>query len=331
MGKIFSIVIPTYNGESFLKEAILSVQKQLRLPDELIIVDDASTDGTVELARRLAQECCFPVHIIELEENTGGPSRPINSGVADARGDFVLVLDQDDILVSSALEQLEDALSDNPSAACAFHLAGMYEYRLESRTCRSKDVLTDLENSIPKLGKYRFAGKETLCSLLFRHGNFVVGFPGFAFRKHAFLEKGGVSESLKIAGDLELLFWFFQHHDSIFIPEIGYYRREHEANACKNASRMFLEMGLVYSSILKESSCSYSKQDLDAVIEYIHTTAYWFRKANMFNQANKLYRSLKSTNVSTTHIAICIAKCNLEMLYAFLFFRKPLITNVTRG
>jgi len=331
MQKRFTIVIPTYNGESFLKEAILSVQEQTRLPDELIIVDDASTDGTVELASKLAEECGFPLVIIQLRENSGGPSKPINTGVAKAKGDFVLVLDQDDVLASKALANLEDAFLNNPSAACAFHLAGMHEHRLESRTCRSQDMLKNLENAIPKIGKYRFAKKETLCSLLFRYGNFLVGFPGFAFRKQEFMQKGGVPVSLRIAGDLDLLFRFFLHYDAVYVPEIGYYRREHELNACRNASRMFFEIGLVYSNVITAASHSFDAQDLKAVAEYIQTTAYWFRKANMFHHANLLYRSLKVANVPMSEIAICLAKCNLERMYAFIVRRKPLITTITRN
>lgn len=98
-----SVVIPTYNGRAFLGEAIASVALQTLLPGELIVVDDASTDGTPELVEGLAAEMPFPVRLIRLPSNSGGPARPTNVGIEAANGELVALLDHDDRMMGEKL------------------------------------------------------------------------------------------------------------------------------------------------------------------------------------------------------------------------------------
>src|ERR1700683_5215746 len=92
-----SVVIPTYNGSAFLKAAVDSVVSQTRAAKEIIIVDDFSKDGTYELAKLIGGKCGIPTRVIRLAQNSGGPAVPLAIGFEQANGDYISVLDQDDL------------------------------------------------------------------------------------------------------------------------------------------------------------------------------------------------------------------------------------------
>ncbi len=115
-----SVVIPTYNGSRFIREALESVFAQTLLPDEIIVVDDASTDGTAELVEQMASESPVPLRVIRLKENSGGPAQPMNVGIECGKCDYVALLDQDDLMDAGKLEHLTGLLNEHPKAGMAF-------------------------------------------------------------------------------------------------------------------------------------------------------------------------------------------------------------------
>src|SRR5690606_18954379 len=66
-----SIALAVYNGTNFLDQQLASFLKQTRLPDELVVVDDCSTDATVELLEDFAKTSPFPVKVFRNESNSG--------------------------------------------------------------------------------------------------------------------------------------------------------------------------------------------------------------------------------------------------------------------
>lgn len=117
-----SVVIPTYNSARFIGRAVASVARQTVLPVEIIVVDDASTDATcdvvMELAARHGHEVA--VRLIRLEQNSGGPARPTNVGLRASAGQFLTLLDHDDVLLPRKLERQRAALTAAPEAALCF-------------------------------------------------------------------------------------------------------------------------------------------------------------------------------------------------------------------
>ena len=96
-----SVIIPAYNGAATIANAIESILRQTRLPDEIIVSDDCSTDATGETARRFGER----LHYVRRPQN-GGLSANRNTGVRASHGDWLLFLDQDDELLPHALESL---------------------------------------------------------------------------------------------------------------------------------------------------------------------------------------------------------------------------------
>ena len=114
-----SVVIPAYNAESHLERAVASVLEQTLPPTQVVLVDDASTDGTLEVMRALAER--HPeVVVVPLDENAG-PGHARNRAFDIATGDWVAVHDADDVIspgrlaamVALGKQQSADVVLDN--------------------------------------------------------------------------------------------------------------------------------------------------------------------------------------------------------------------------
>ena len=108
-GARVSVVIPTYNHDRFLGEAIESALAQSRRPDEIIVIDNGSTDRTPEVAAR------YPVRYIR--QTNQGICGSTNRGIAEVTGDHVVILHSDDRLLPHHLETNVAAFAAHPDAA----------------------------------------------------------------------------------------------------------------------------------------------------------------------------------------------------------------------
>lgn len=105
MTDLISVVIPTYNGEKYIKECIESIQSQ-DFPHEIIVIDDISTDKTVEIAKSM--NC----RVIVNREHKGQVAGK-NTGIRESKGNYWFTIDQDDVLIKGALRKLYDELQDD--------------------------------------------------------------------------------------------------------------------------------------------------------------------------------------------------------------------------
>jgi len=225
-----SIVIPVYNGAAFLADALASLFRQTRLPDEIIVVDDRSTDHSVAVANEIAAAAPVPVRVIELSTNSGGPAHPINVGVREARGDIIGVLDQDDVLLPGTLALHCDALQWAPRAGVSCTLSA-YLHDPQQLLQPPERIATIRAAGTVDGERVAITGDHAL-RLLLRHNNFVRGFPGFVFRRDLWNRCGPVRETLRIGGDSDILCSFAAAADMVCTLRPGYLRREHGGNMC---------------------------------------------------------------------------------------------------
>jgi glycosyltransferase involved in cell wall biosynthesis len=115
-----SIAMATYNGARFLDEQLASFAAQTRLPDELVVTDDGSTDGTIQVLERFATSSPFPVRIERNREKLG-LHRNFEKALSLATGDVVLVSDQDDIWYPNKVETVVVALEKRPDMLALHH------------------------------------------------------------------------------------------------------------------------------------------------------------------------------------------------------------------
>jgi glycosyltransferase involved in cell wall biosynthesis len=114
-----SIAMTTYNGSAFVSEQLESFAAQTRLPDELVVCDDCSSDDTVQKLEAFAARAPFEVRI---EQNPRNLSTTPNFGkaVGLCSGDVVFLSDQDDVWRPAKIETLAGALAADPDAGIAF-------------------------------------------------------------------------------------------------------------------------------------------------------------------------------------------------------------------
>jgi glycosyltransferase involved in cell wall biosynthesis len=97
---LVSVVIPVFNGARFVEKAVASVKAQTIKDVEILIVDDGSTDGTQAILAELHDR----LGITWFQLDHGGPARSRNRGIAAARGEFLALLDCDDVWLPDKLE-----------------------------------------------------------------------------------------------------------------------------------------------------------------------------------------------------------------------------------
>src|SRR5579871_1893267 len=100
-----SVIIPVYNAEAFLAQAVESVRRQTVKPLEIIVVDDGSTDNSAQVAARL------DVHYIY--QPNRGPAAARNRALTAARGQFIAFLDADDLWPDNKLAMQTEILTQD--------------------------------------------------------------------------------------------------------------------------------------------------------------------------------------------------------------------------
>ena len=111
-----SAILAVYNGERFLAEAIRSMLDQTEPPDEILVVDDGSTDRSAAIARSFPEVTC-------LAQPNAGQSAALNRGVAASTGELLAFLDADDLWTEEKLARQKAALADDPTLEAVFGLA----------------------------------------------------------------------------------------------------------------------------------------------------------------------------------------------------------------
>lgn len=137
----------TYNGEEYLAEQFESFVSQTRLPDELVVSDDASTDKTLDIVSEFAKKAPFPVYVLKQKSNVGFAAN-FNRALSSCRGDIVLLSDQDDVWFDNKVESVI-AIFQNPNVCVMVNDAILTDAKLtpsrntrfgQARRLRQKDA-----------------------------------------------------------------------------------------------------------------------------------------------------------------------------------------------
>ena len=100
-----SIALASYNGGAYILDQLKSFTTQSKLPDEVIVSDDCSTDNTVELIKKFAINAPFEIKIYVNESNIGY-SRNFNNALSKTTGDLIFLSDQDDVWFNTKIEKI---------------------------------------------------------------------------------------------------------------------------------------------------------------------------------------------------------------------------------
>ena len=121
-----SIAMCTYNGAKYLSEQLESINKQILLPDELIVCDDGSSDETVDLVKSFAEASDFPVKLFVNKENLGS-TKNFEKAIQLCSGSIIVLTDQDDVWTLDKLSTIEDIFVSQTEIGMIFSDAQMID------------------------------------------------------------------------------------------------------------------------------------------------------------------------------------------------------------
>lgn len=187
---LVSVIIPTFNRAATVGRSIESVLKQSYRPMEVIVVDDGSTDNTLDV---LAE---YGDRIRTIQQPNGGPSSARNTGVAGAEGEIIAFLDSDDTWMPEKIaKQVDLMISGGSDIPCCVCNAVISDGDGPARTSfANADVATDFAQGF-------WMNPAPLVATRFILFNQVV-----AIRKEAFLRIGGFKEHMRLLEDHDLAF-----------------------------------------------------------------------------------------------------------------------------
>ena len=204
-----SVLMPTFNAEQFIEEAIRSILEQTHRNLELIVLDDGSTDETLAIASRMAaQDARVRVESVD----HGGVSRAMNFGVSKARHEWISIMNADDIMAATCIERILEVASENP-AVLAW---GVHAIRFGGAGFRRSDgaLIRQGRSDIPGFEESMELGE--LPRIL--HG-------GSMYRKTTALEVGGYNERYSRGEDLDFFSRVAVLGPILSLPEVLYQYR----------------------------------------------------------------------------------------------------------
>lgn len=137
---LISIIVPVYNAQNYLPRCVQSLLAQTFSQIEIILIDDGSTDSSLDICRQLAST---DPRITVYHQANMGVSAARNQGLLLASGDFIMFVDSDDYVDSTICQTLIEALESNPSALTAF--CGYHFVHSKN------SIVTKTEQIIPKI------------------------------------------------------------------------------------------------------------------------------------------------------------------------------------
>ncbi len=202
-------VIPTYNLEPYIGRAVESALRQTRAFDEILVVDDGSTDDTPNVLER------FGERIRILRQANAGASAARNAGIEAAQSRWIAFLDGDDEWLPDYLERMEGIVQRNPKLVWA--TGNFIRCDCNAGHRQRNDLTPERMEAIRKI----LAGGEVFDSYFVAHNAFAAGCTDtMMVRRDVLLEAGLFELGMKRINDMDMWFRIAYRHPAIgFIPE----------------------------------------------------------------------------------------------------------------
>jgi glycosyltransferase involved in cell wall biosynthesis len=271
-----SVIIPAYNSELYIADALRSILAQTYLPQEIIVVDDGSCDGT---ARALDP---FLPAIRYIYQNNGGEPAARNTGMREAKGDYIAFLDADDLWVPEKLDLQMAYLAAHPEYAFVYSdMSTFDENGIVDRSVKARFNIT-----FPTGNIFRALFHETL----FGSGTVL-------FHRECLEKAGYFDEELLVGSDYEMWLRMAQHVEMGVVDKPLLLYRQHSTMSTRSLGRA-MRGGVPWEVLaLNKVLCSYpeaSQQLGRSVVKrrlakpYADLAHTWLQQRNHKN-ARKLF------------------------------------------
>lgn len=293
-----SAVIPAYNNQDYILDAVKSVQMQTHPVDEIIIIDDGSIDDTQNIVNKLTSNIKY------IKQHNQGPSVARNTGIQLAQGDWIAFLDADDQWLEDKIEKQLRTLAISPE----LHLiAGdMQEINIENKTItpsvlakhklREKFQVNEsrpLSNALAALVQKNFIPTGTVL-----------------VKRSTLIESGMFNSAIRFGEDLELWAKIAAHHPITCMPDLLMLRRLHGQNATSHTTPMLEDLVTVMQSIRNATKETLKTQQVSAnklVAQAWANLGYWHFVNINYRQAKKAFRNSLKEQPSLRSLIYLIA------------------------
>ncbi|HIB85123.1 MAG TPA: glycosyltransferase family 2 protein [Chromatiaceae bacterium] len=279
-----SAVIPAYNSAAFLSKAVASVRAQTCTIDEIIIVDDGSSDDTQTIAQTLGDDVRY------FYQDNAGPSAARNLGVREARGEWIAFLDADDQWTPAKTERQLEALRRHPQLMLI--AADMAEVTPQG------DILVDsVQTHHGHRDEFEPLNGAPIANALRRltQANFIPTGTVLA-RKEILLDRGLFDTEIRYGEDLLLWSKIAMTHPIACLGWVGMLRCKHGDNATGDTLPLLKDLTKVMSHLRDCGAAELQKQGVDPDQLVARTWAdlgYWyFDQGDRANARSALRRSL---------------------------------------
>lgn len=242
---LVSVIIPVYNAEDYLAEAIESILGQTYKNTEIIIIDDKSTDNSAQIVSRFAQKD-ERIKFVKNKTNLGiGDNR--SKGIDLAKGEYICWQDADDISLPDRIEKQVEILQTNPKV-------GVVGGWLQFFSKKGDGIVR----------RYSADDRE-LRSKIFMYN--PVAQPASMFRSECFREVGTYDKAYKVSEDLEILFRVGEKYEFSNVQGVVIRYRQSDTSLTATKLREMEKTTLKIRQHYKNSN-SYSYSFFDAVYNF---------------------------------------------------------------
>ena len=250
MTETVSVVIPAFNAQRFVRDAVDSVLAQTHAAVESIVVDDGSSDSTAEVVRGYGPA----VRLIQQENRGVAAAR--NRGASEANGELLAFLDADDLWVSTLLEHQLPLLKDDAVAVvCAARVVDDQMRTL--RTVRAKPVPTQR-------------------SMLLQEGPVTGPAGGMIIRRETFEATDGFDAELSTSADWDFLFRLLAQGPIAYVDEPLFIYRRQPGSMSLNIKLMERDMLLAYGKAFeREVGLRPIRRQAYARLHWMIGGSYW--------------------------------------------------------
>ncbi|MEW9093569.1 MAG: glycosyltransferase [Clostridiaceae bacterium] len=264
-----SAIIPCYNCKEFIKKTVDSLLSQTIQLKEIILINDASTDDTLEILKQIEEKNKDMVKVIDFKENKGA-SYARNYGVKISIGDYILFMDSDDIAELMLIENYKGRLEElNSEIEDKYILCYSAYFQIDAKDNKISDIVKGIQVEPEEI-----LGYELLRNYISTSGVFV-------YRK-AFLKCGGFNEKLAYSEDWDLWIKLAMKGGFAYVDKPMIKVRRHLGNISSNINNMLngerevlsnYSIDFIESSIYRRN-LPYEKNTVDFV-SMLFKLNYW--------------------------------------------------------
>lgn len=230
---LVSIIIPAYNAEKFIAEALDSVCTQTYRPLEIIVIDDGSKDKTADVVKNYQEintQTFKQCDLFYYYQENGGPSCARNTGIQKTRGKYITFLDADDLWPKEKLQKQVDLMETHKNVVLLFG-----DVKRFSEAKGSADSMFVRRGITRELFGDHFYVKNAYQKLLIR--NYIP--TGTVIIRREYFKNGELfDENLRCVEDWDLWLRIAMNNAIAYSTNVWEFKRDHKSNISNNVENM---------------------------------------------------------------------------------------------